>query len=682
MDAYMIKLDRHVLRQLGSQLYGDTPSVIAELVANSYDADAKNVWITIDTANNNVYVEDDGIGMSVDDINNSFLNIGYDKRDGKKTTALGRKIMGRKGIGKLAAFSLANCVTVCSVKGGKKCGCMMDFKRITEGEEPLALEGSEIDFEKSKLSESGTGTRIELRGAKKRVALSYRFIVNKLARTFDVNDNEFTVHIRRQDSEYKELRRSELNYFGIMDTILTIGVEHTDKLKQVRQNGIPLKYKSCATFDEYLTAQKPKAKNKLKAFPYKIDVEDIHGNETTVDFSLNGWIGTVSSLPELRNITEALIPAGEEDDDKIIVSDNRISLYSRGKLGEYDILSKVKNNRNSEAYVIGEIFVDVFEDDSLSDMAISNRRGYDESDNRYIETVKIVKRLLGYIVDQKDFVSKQQKDDAEAAETHAIMEQLTQKNRSKEIFEKNLSLEDRGIVQEENLQFARAITSSKATKKIFISHSNRLKLYGQFIVDVLEDYGVDVRSAVIFSSDPRLGVPQGRDIYDYLKECFRDELMVVFLFSKAFYDSNVCISEAGAAWATNQNCLNAIIDIGFGDIEKPSNNALSSIKLINLHNEEQRITLLDFFSKIIFIGLQETVNRKKLAASIEKMINGEKYSDEKMDKPVVFVPTRKFLPTPLCPVCGNKMQVIECDGAPIFECINIACRKTLSLHIG
>lgn len=43
MEKYRIKLDRNVLRQLGSQLYGDTPSVIAELVANSYDADAHNV---------------------------------------------------------------------------------------------------------------------------------------------------------------------------------------------------------------------------------------------------------------------------------------------------------------------------------------------------------------------------------------------------------------------------------------------------------------------------------------------------------------------------------------------------------------------------------------------------------------------------------------------------------------
>lgn len=131
MDNYEIKLDRRVLKQLGSQLYGDTPSVIAELVANSYDADANNVWITIDTVNNNVIVEDDGKGMTAGDINESFLNIGYDKRSDNGVTDSGRKIMGRKGIGKLATFSLTNTVRVLSSKDHKKAGCILDFKRIT-----------------------------------------------------------------------------------------------------------------------------------------------------------------------------------------------------------------------------------------------------------------------------------------------------------------------------------------------------------------------------------------------------------------------------------------------------------------------------------------------------------------------------------------------------------------------
>ena len=679
MEEYRIKLDRSVLKQLGSQLYGDTPSIIAELVANSYDADAKNVWITIDTDNNNIIVEDDGKGMTSDDINDSFLNIGYDKRDEKKETDLGRKIMGRKGIGKLAAFSLTNCVVVYSSKDGKKCGCSMDFKKITAGEEPKAILGDRISFSAERLSKTGTGTRIELIDVKKRVAMSYRFIVNKLIRTFDVNDNDFTIHIRKHNSEYKSLHRASLNYFSIMDTILVIGTEHTDKLKAVFNNEIQSDYKICTTYDEYVKSQKPNAKNKLKSFPYSLEVENSIGEETTVEFSLNGWIGTVSTLPELKRVSQSLAAEAEEDIDQITVSDNRISLFARGKLGEYDILSKVKNNRNSEAYVIGEIFVDIFEDDSLADMAISNRRGYDEGDSRYIETIKIVKRLLRYIVDQKDAVIKKQKNDADEQDNKVIMEQILNRNKSQEIFEKKLSKEDISVVEEENFQFTRAITRNKATKKIFISHSNKLKNYGQFIVDVLEDYGVDVCSNVIFTSDRRLGVPQGRDIYEYLKECFREELMVVFIFGKAFYDSNPCISEAGAAWATNKNCLNAIVDIDYNDIEKPSNSALSSIKLNNFSDSDQRITLLEFFTTIIGTGLGLGVDQDKLKSSIEKIIAYEKYSNEVINNPPVFIPGRKFLPKPLCPECNNIMKIIKEGANPIFKCTNISCSKTLRL---
>lgn len=681
MDEYTIKLDRSVLKQLGSQLYGDTPSVIAELVANSYDADANNVWITVDTIQNNIFVEDDGKGMTAQDINDSFLNIGYDKRTDQSVTSLGRKIMGRKGIGKLAAFSLTNCVVVCSAKNDQKCGCILDFKKITSGGEPLAIQPDDICFQEERLSKLKTGTRIELHNVKKRVALSYRFIVNKLIRTFDVNDDNFSIHIRKQNTEFSTLRRSSLDFFSIMDTILVIGSEHTQKMNAVKENGIPDEYKICHTYEDFLYSQKPASRNKLKPFPYEIEVEDANGNDTAVPFTINGWLGTVSTLPKLKELTEAVISGSNDDTDQITISDNRISLYARGKLGEYDILSKVKNNRNSEAYVIGEFFVDIFEDDSLADMAISNRRGYDEGDNRYIETIKIVKRLLGYIVEQKDQVSRKQKEDQEEKEAAEIKEQLLTKNKTKDILN-NLTDEERLIVQEENLQFTRAVTNSKATKKIFISHNSQMKKYGQFIVDVLESYGIDVCSNVIFTSDRRLGVPQGRDVYDYLKECFRDELLVVFIFSKAFYDSNVCISEAGAAWATNQNCLNAIVDIGFGDVEKPSNNSLSSIKLYNLHDPDQQITLLEFFETIITAGLNSAVDREKLKNCIMEKIDSEKYNDSVINTPPVFIPTRKFLPTPVCQKCKNDMKIEKIGGELFFVCSNVSCKEAVPLHIG
>ena len=73
MHDYKINIDKKVLRLLGAQLYGDTPSIISELVQNSYDADAKAVWITINTTSpNTIVVQDNGIGMSPEFLSHIF----------------------------------------------------------------------------------------------------------------------------------------------------------------------------------------------------------------------------------------------------------------------------------------------------------------------------------------------------------------------------------------------------------------------------------------------------------------------------------------------------------------------------------------------------------------------------------------------------------------------------------
>ena len=141
MPSYKINIDKKVLRILGSQLYGDTPSIIAELVQNAYDADARDVWITISSlAPSTIVVQDNGIGMTPEEINSRFLNIGQDRRDSYPSSPSGRKVLGRKGIGKLAVFSLAKIVDVYSVKDGQIAACRLDFDDITLHDgEPIAL---------------------------------------------------------------------------------------------------------------------------------------------------------------------------------------------------------------------------------------------------------------------------------------------------------------------------------------------------------------------------------------------------------------------------------------------------------------------------------------------------------------------------------------------------------------
>lgn len=102
-SPYVMRLDLHVLDHLGLNLYSNTPAVISEAVANSWDADAEQVEIEIDTHNQVIRITDDGCGMTKEEVNEKYLRVGYRRREEATTTPThNRHVMGRKGIGKLS----------------------------------------------------------------------------------------------------------------------------------------------------------------------------------------------------------------------------------------------------------------------------------------------------------------------------------------------------------------------------------------------------------------------------------------------------------------------------------------------------------------------------------------------------------------------------------------------------
>lgn len=113
MKAYTFNISLSILNHLGRNLYRSFITVLGEAISNSWDADAKKVWIYIDRDNNTLVIKDDGFGMTENDFQNKFLKIGYSKRKGNTiSTASGRPFIGRKGIGKLALLSCAKKITV------------------------------------------------------------------------------------------------------------------------------------------------------------------------------------------------------------------------------------------------------------------------------------------------------------------------------------------------------------------------------------------------------------------------------------------------------------------------------------------------------------------------------------------------------------------------------------------
>ena len=132
---YRMTISRMTVDKLGVKLYDRVSAVIAELVANGYDADAEMVTVEapmgtylatllkgqVKDAGYRIVVEDDGYGMSPDVINSFYLKIGAERRidpqRGNKSPVHGRLVMGRKGVGKLAPFGICNRIEVISSGG-------------------------------------------------------------------------------------------------------------------------------------------------------------------------------------------------------------------------------------------------------------------------------------------------------------------------------------------------------------------------------------------------------------------------------------------------------------------------------------------------------------------------------------------------------------------------------------
>jgi signal transduction histidine kinase len=113
------RFDVNTFRLLGRDLITDRITALFELVKNSYDANAQNVTIqffNVGTRNDNskIIIKDDGIGMSIDDIQNKWMVIGTHskRRDLYSPEPFRRRHIGEKGIGRFAVDKLGQYVRI------------------------------------------------------------------------------------------------------------------------------------------------------------------------------------------------------------------------------------------------------------------------------------------------------------------------------------------------------------------------------------------------------------------------------------------------------------------------------------------------------------------------------------------------------------------------------------------
>lgn len=189
-DNLILKFDPNTIEHLGISLYSQLPSVLSELVSNSWDADAENV--TIEFIDNNpekeIIYTDDGTGMTFDELNEKYLVIGRNRRVeiAEKESKKGRKFIGKKGLGKLSVFGICNIVEVISIKNGMKNHFCMDIEKVKNSKG--GTYSPELLITKNTNTSEQSGTTIKLKKIRRKAPFDLKNISINLSKKFLIFD--------------------------------------------------------------------------------------------------------------------------------------------------------------------------------------------------------------------------------------------------------------------------------------------------------------------------------------------------------------------------------------------------------------------------------------------------------------------------------------------------------------
>ena len=545
MKEYQLNVDPRILELLGPNLYTNIYYVLAELIANAFDADAKNVYIIANK--DDIRVEDDGHGMSYEkgEIAN-YLNVAGVSRvkeaDSFSKSGARRK-MGRKGVGKLAALSVSENVDILTVADGEKSGFVLS-RHPEEGSKLKAIADSDITFDHVK----DHGSAIVMRNPQYRLHKTLAAVRRNLLKIFPLITADFRIHvIRGQESEI--IDDFDRNVMAELGTLIALGDEYSSLVDLV-PDIYPQRRADLVTVRD------------AKVIP--LVMKDNEGVEHEYTLKIAGWIGTYKTTRGRK---------AEMSD----FPDNFISLFANKKMGEFNILPVVGQNKLNEVYVVGQLHVDLFELTELPDMALSNRQGYKSDDPRYVAVLDYVrKELLAEILRKREIFTdigkakkKQQKQDGQKDNEEKLRRNVDafRKKASEEAANNLLDLGS-GLSREAiegaitksindnspDLGLKSLIDSQK--KKILISQTYPDKPFADIIYQMLLYNNVPAEDILYTNCDDEIcRVPEGRGVYDYLREFFVEsyssqKIFVLFVTSGNTKVSWGAITEVGASWIT------------------------------------------------------------------------------------------------------------------------------------
>ena len=441
-DKIFFNFSYFALKLLGKGLYSNPWTAIAELVANGLDAKATCVRIFIDMSdkkNSEIEIFDNGTGMTYSDLAEKYVLIGKNKREDLSLDEVSKnKVMGRKGIGKLAALYLSSKYYLISKSAGQESAWYFDMSNERESEIPSLnrVNLSQVEVLSAEYWDKLTsGTMIKLKNVDL-TNIGIQSIEGLKARLSDY-------YVLDSISGKIELavRYQKNTPIGFQEVAKNIAFRNFYALFDNSESNIKSRIAESVYFPsaDDTVRRKPRHTVIIDESAYNTSgtrhfvKEDGSLSEKEIPYSLTGWIGIHASIKkDDAQVNDPLFLKNKA------YKSTQLRLYVRKKLAVEDFMPYLKNTQAFSNYIEGEINFDVLDDNSLGDIATSNRQGFAEDDERVALLISLVKPIVSTLIvqrvkvgqeirEEEDKIKKEHEAALKAAE--AARQELEIKNR-------------------------------------------------------------------------------------------------------------------------------------------------------------------------------------------------------------------------------------------------------------
>lgn len=557
------------LKLLGKSLYSNAWSAISELVANGFDAAAKNVYVYIDISNKDdavIELFDDGTGMDSNGIA-TYVKVGFNKRsDLQKPTDDNYLTMGRKGIGKLAALYLSENYYLITKTATEESKWQMVYQENSddENERPFLSE-TENDIIircKEQWQSCKTGTllkmnHVNLTGLGE---VAFSALSKKLSNFFaldsmdgrqihlcvnDENNTEITFKPVKKEIAFKNMAFIDYNSKEINSNIPQI-------IESNKGNIIKFPYNKLNGNQFFEHTVKIEDFEKIENIRTSgvISCINLSGEVVDKDYSLTGWIGLHGSI----NTTQATQNDPSFSRNKFY-NPIQLRLYVRNKLAVENFLNVINNTQAFVNYIEGEIHFDILDEDDLPDIATSNRQSLDEHDPRVQLLVEIVKKIVTNLINKRTDLAnliKKEQDELLKKQNDNAKKQFTKEIESEVESFSGLTKTQKSTLTTIVSNKIKGDVVPKNDYIVFISHSREDKIITDFIYHILKYRGAKDSEFFYTSRDDDVEQYENPEslAVQIKQNILKDNVLLLYLTSKAYKESEFCMFEGGAGWAT------------------------------------------------------------------------------------------------------------------------------------